>query len=139
MVDIALPGVAYAEVHRGMWIARCPQPYCDNAVALPLGAPMMRCHGDRDCCERESPVMWPRDPVAIATVLAARPVPKTRNWLPHETIHDLLDENAQHGLLPDAWQEIGGVLAKTTEGVVVDGLLAEALPAASERLMIGGR
>lgn len=139
MTDLLLTGVAQAEVHRGLWIARCPQPWCDNAVALPLGAPVMLCHGDRDACGRESPVIWPADPIAIATVLAMRPAPGTRNWLPHETVHDLLAENAEHGCLPDEWAEVGGVLARSIDGVVVDGLLTGMLPAPAQRLMIGGQ
>jgi hypothetical protein len=133
MTDIALTGVAYAEINRGIWIARCPQPYCDNAVALVLGAPMMLCHGDRDACLRESPVVWPRDPLAIAALLAMRPAPKTRNWLPHETVEDLIVENAAHDLLPKDWTESGRLsIARTADGMVIGGVMAEVLPAGRE-------
>jgi hypothetical protein len=140
MGDLIQAGVAYAEVYRGMWIARCPQPWCDNAVALPLGVPVMLCYGDRDACGRESPVIWPRDPIAIATVLAMRPAAKIRNWLPHETVHDLLAENAEHGMLPDDWTESGRlVLARTADGMVTDGVLAAILPAGREIHQLGGQ
>lgn len=139
MTDIAPAGIAYAEVHRGLWIARCPQPYCDNAVALVLGTPVMHCYGDRDACGAESPVVWPRDPLAIAALLAMRPIPKTRNWLPHETVEDLIAENAANDVLPPDWTGSGPlVLASTQDGLVVGGVLAEALPAGREIHQLGG-
>lgn len=139
MSDLALAGVAYAEVHRGMWIARCPRRYCWNAIALLLGAPFMVCHGDRDACGAESPVVWPKDPAAIGALLAMRPVPATRNWLPHETLTDLVAENAEHGLLPPEWKAVTRrtVLVHEVEGVAIGGLLADVLPPLTERLMLG--
>jgi hypothetical protein len=138
VTDIAPAGLAYAEVHRGIWIARCPRPYCDNAVALVLGTPFMVCAGDRDCCGLEAPVVWPNDPIAIAALLAMRPVPKTRNWLPHETIEDLIAENAQHDVLPPEWTESGRVIvARTADHVVTGGILGEVLPAGREIHQLG--
>ena len=127
---LAVPGVAYAEVHRGMWIARCPHPYCLTAVAVTLAAPLFVCWGDRDACGTEAPLLWPPDPLAIAALLAMRPIPATRNWLPHETIEDLIAENAAHGCLPTDWLESGRlVLARTAGNRVVDGVMAAILPA----------
>jgi hypothetical protein len=138
--DLAIPGVAHAEVHRGMWIARCPQPYCLTAIALPLGSLVMRCHGDRDACGAEAPVMWPRDPEAIAALLRMRPVPASRNWLPHESLQDLLTENAEHGLLPAEWTQLEGrtLILHEVEGMAMAGLLADSLPPAASRLMLTG-
>lgn len=140
MSDVALTGVAYAYVEAGLWIARCPRLDCKNAVALLLGDPIMVCHGDRHACGAESPVMWPRDPEAIATILRMRPVPLTQNWLPHETLQDLLTENAEHGCLPPEWLalEERTLILHEVEGVAMAGLLTDMLPPPAQRLMLTG-
>lgn len=126
--DVALTGLGYAEVNWGRWIVRCPRPHCWNAVALPVDTALAACVGDGGC-GLEFPVLWPPDPIAIAALLVMRPVPATRNWLPGETVEDLAAENAAHDCLPLDWLHSGRlVLARTRNQVVVDGVLAEALP-----------
>lgn len=140
MSDLAILGVAYAEVQAGMWIARCPRRDCWNAVALILGDPVMVCHGDRHACGAESPIVWPRDPEAIAALLRMRPAPLTQNWLPHETLQDLLTENAEHGCLPPEWLalEQRTLILHEVEGMAMAGLLADSLPPPAQRLMLTG-
>jgi|1185.fasta_scaffold108400_2 hypothetical protein len=137
MSGVALAGVAYAEVHRGMWIVRCPAVYCWSAMAVTLGLPEFVCLGDGSCGEA-APIVWPRDPLAIATLLRMRPDPTTRNWLPGETLQDLVAENAAHGCLPAEWTALPGrtLVVHEVEGVAVAGLLADALPPAERRLAI---
>jgi hypothetical protein len=134
VTGLAPPGMAYAEANQGRWIARCPRPWCDNAVQLWRGSHLMICTGDAGACGTVSPVVWPPDPVAIEAVLSMRPTVKWQSWLPGETVHDLLDENAVLGCLPPEWAELTErtVLAETVDGVVVAGLLAQALPAGRE-------
>jgi hypothetical protein len=141
-VELALTGVAYAEANWGRWIARCIRPYCTNAVGLMPGQQLFICEGGPDACGQTADVMWPADPDAIETVLAMRPVRRTQNWLPGETVEDLLAENAAHDCLPPEWlalSEAAGrlVLARTVAGRVVGGVLHQELEAAAERREIG--
>jgi hypothetical protein len=48
-------------------------------------------------------VIWPAPTVAkrITQLLNQRPDPKTRNWLPGETIGRLVEENLEHGCKVD--------------------------------------
>jgi hypothetical protein len=63
-------------------------------------------------CHMLSEIEWPDHMAEIMEVLALRPVPHNRNWYPkdHETavkfriehgqtVQDLRDENAEHGIL----------------------------------------
>jgi hypothetical protein len=137
MTDVAVPGVAYARMEWFAWLADCPDPYCDNAMMLVPGQAVYRCEG-RGACGTEGPIMWPPDPIAIETVLSMRPAMRNRCWLPGETIEDLLVENAAHHCLPVEWEQVTErtVLAETIDGVVVAGLLAEALPAGPQRRIL---
>lgn len=140
MTGIALPGVAYAEVHRGTWIARCPAPHCWSAMAVVLGQPEFVCQG-AGSCGASAPISWPRDPEAIAAVLRMRPDSTNQNWLPGETLQDLLTENAANECLPPEWTALTErtLLLHEVEGMAMAGLLADALPPAAQRLMIGGQ
>jgi len=136
-VALAIAGVAYAEANWGRWIARCPRPWCTNALALEAGQLEFACLG-LGGCGATAEVVWPPDPQAIAALLAMRPVQGTQNWLPGETLEDLLAENAAHDLIPAEWLALaasspGGIveLLGTTDGVVTSGLLLDALDASS--------
>jgi hypothetical protein len=137
MSDLAPVGVAYAEVHRGMWIVRCPAAYCWSAMAVTLGQPEFVCLGD-DSCGGAAPIVWPRDPTAIAALLRMRPDPTNRNWLPGETLQDLVAENAAHDCLPAEWTALPGrtLIVYEVEGMAMAVLLADALPPAAQRLML---
>jgi hypothetical protein len=43
---------------------------------------------------------WPERVSDIERVVLARPAPTTRNWLPGETVADLVAENIENGLIP---------------------------------------
>lgn len=113
--------VARAYVYAGDWVADCPRPpdqgKCGNVEFL--YAPS-RMNGPRDqkkpffhCsyCGQQAEIDWPDSEHEILMVLSLRPIPDTRNWypadhpvavnfrIPHgQSIRDLLDENAEHGV-----------------------------------------
>jgi hypothetical protein len=138
MSDLALTGVAYAEANWGRWLARCPRPLCTNALALDPGQNLFVCTG-LGGCGIDAPVIWPADPQAIEAILEMRPVGRTRNWLPGETLEDLLAENAAHGCLTPEILALAGlagerpVLLATLNGRAVGGILHQQLVAAGRR------
>lgn len=131
---LALPGVAYAEANWGRWIARCPRPWCTNALALEIGQTGFICIG-LDGCGKSADILWPSDPQAIEALLAMRPVTRTQNWLPGETLEDLLTENAAHDCLPPDWKALTErtLILHEVEGVAAAGLLHQQLVAAGRR------
>lgn len=109
------PAVAY--VYNGEWVADCPAG-CNNVEFL-YDQTMM--NGPRDrrrsffrcsyCAYATDRIIWPRQEHEIMQVLVKRPLPGTRNWYPKDhpvaarsntphgqSIGDLLDENAEHGV-----------------------------------------
>ena len=99
---------ARAYVLRGMWVADCTRPDCNNTEMLGLFSPLpLYC----SYCKHIDTVDWPNDGQVIQDVLDRRPIPHTRNWypkdhdlavragIPHgQTVDDLLAENAEHGV-----------------------------------------
>ena len=141
LTAIALPGVAYAEANWGRWIARCPRPWCTNAMRVDLDQAAFRCEG-LGGCGLEADIAWPPDPAAIEILLLQRPVPRTRNWMQGESLEQLLAENAAHGVLPPEWTaELPAgesrAIADIVEQRVVGGLLLDQLAAADPRREIG--
>lgn len=135
MSDLALQGVAYAEANWGRWLAKCPRPYCANAMGLEMRQDVFVCEGF-DGCGFAADVIWPPDPQAIEAILGMRPVTRTQNWLPGEALEDLLAENAAHGCLPSALLDAPGerpILLRTAGQVAVGGLLHQQLEAAGRR------
>jgi hypothetical protein len=140
-VDLALTGIAYVEANWGRWVARCPRPLCTNALAVEPGQLLFVCTG-LGGCGIDAPVVWPADPQAIEMILEMRPVSRTRNWVPGETLEDLLAENAAHGCLPPALLELAAatagtgekpILLATIDNRVVGGVLHHQLVAAGRR------
>lgn len=88
----------HAHVNHGRWIVECPD--CAGA--------QMACPDDhRFMCNYCAnvltgglwrPVVWPKNKAAIDEALMARPLPRNRNWLPHERASDLKAENVEHGV-----------------------------------------
>ena len=52
-------------------------------------------------CGTVTEVIWPSEAMmaGVERILMMRPDPTKRNWWPGETLHDLIAENAEHGLL----------------------------------------
>lgn len=134
MTDLAPTDVAYVEANWSAWIARCPRPHCTNAMTLDRGQVLFVCAGD-DSCGMTAPLIWPADPDVIEAILQMRPIARTRNWLPGETLEDLLAENAANGCLPPEWMalETRTLLLATAADRAVGGLLHQQLEAAGRR------
>lgn len=86
---------AAARVYHGQWITDCRRRYCASAEPLTAGQTQMTCSN----CGQVTAVTWPDDILAIEALLAARPVPQTRNWFPGETLAGLAAENREHGVM----------------------------------------
>jgi hypothetical protein len=125
--------VAQAYVSQSTWVARCPMPDCPAAEHYGrkdgfLGG----LRHDRflcNYCGLQCAVEWPSFAADIERLLAMRPIPSTRNWLPGETLVDLLGENIEHGVIPPGLGECGRLRVTDTE--ILEG--AALLPGASIR------
>ncbi len=143
------PLVAVAYLACDVWVAHCPRPYCRGAehhgvqdsgigpVVGGLGATQYVCIQGR--CKGVYPARWP-DPemrAGIERLLALRPDWATRSWLPHETLADLMLENAEHGIgLPILEPGRTGTVVAIAGNRIVTG--AESLAAAPDLRAIGG-
>jgi len=88
--------VTFAFVNHGRWVANCPR-WMDGCTEAHRVQP-----GDRFVCANcgaVGSVEFPVDLDLVEKLLAARPVPETRNWLPGETLDELLVENLEHGVI----------------------------------------
>lgn len=126
----------------GMWVARCPADGCLGAEHFGH-APITGAVGGLtqvgfacNRCGLVCPADWPANAEDIWAVLSQRPIVETRNWEPHETLEDLLAENALHGLLQPPPGLPGTATPLTSGGRLVDPTLV--LASASGRLQIGG-
>ena len=131
-------------VNHGRWIAHCPMPGCPNAehfgkdlstghVGGLTGARFRCAH-----CAWVGPAEWPPNVDDIDRLLRQRPVPATRNWMPGETVHDLLAENIEHGILPATPDQIAAGNGGLLLAIVGDHLVSGAALAAGGRTPIGG-
>ena len=86
-----------AIVDHGRWIAKCQN--CNGAENVSEDDPVMMCFscGNEHLSGRLAVVQFPEDRKEAEELLMARPKPM-RNWLPHETVDDLRNENRVHGL-----------------------------------------
>lgn len=96
---------AIAYVSLGTWVAKCPRPWCIHADHAGPGPNTGRVGGLTEStftclyCGLVCDTVWPDNADDIVRVLKQRPQVETRNWLPGETIEDLLMENVTHGLI----------------------------------------
>lgn len=84
-----------ARVMHGWWIVDCP---CNGGDFVWLATPLQWCGS---CGNAMLGGLWrrvtlPEHRQEIESALLARSEPSTRNWFPHETVADLLAENAEH-------------------------------------------
>ena len=89
-------GAVSAEIVRSSWRVSCP--FCASATVAEPGEPFF-CP---DCMMAGNNglamlVIMPEEREQIERILNMRPVPETRNWLPHESVDDLIVENIEHG------------------------------------------
>ncbi len=98
---IAVGDVLYAEVKEGQWIVRCDG--CANSQFTSRADKRFFCV----CCLNAVhggswvKVAWPEDRGEDAergeAVLLARLLFQHRNWEPHESVQDLIEQNREHG------------------------------------------
>jgi hypothetical protein len=121
MSALVLPGVTAAEANWGRWVARCS--WCPSAITAEPGLPAYRCVE----CARWNEVVWPDADMVhgVLRLLSMRPDVTTQNWLPGETLVDLMIENGQHGIFDGA----------TDDFVVEEGRIRmDALPGSAQPL-----
>ncbi len=124
MSELVKPGVTAAFASWGRWVARCSyQDRCDAAIQVVRFAGGLLCPE----CGMATAVVWPSaDMVAgIERLLLMRPHWKNQNWLPGETLHDLLEQNAEHGILSRHAAELP---AGAVFGIEGDRITRDALP-----------
>jgi hypothetical protein len=142
-----------ARANWGRWIADCPR--CGSALAVgrgehrlgallhdETGAAVAWLEGCWDCGARTE-VLWPDEDfvAAVERLLMLRPDPNTRSWEPGETLHDLMRDNADHGIFTEPALEAapGTELMSVTDGaIIVDNMPATpALSPSTYRRAIG--
>jgi hypothetical protein len=86
---------ATASVEWGRWVVPC----LNCTVIHPLTHPVWQiaCCGECGIVLRR--VVFPADVAGIERALLARPVRSTQNWVPTQTVDDLVAENLAHGVL----------------------------------------
>jgi hypothetical protein len=86
--------------------------WCNGALILRPGTPAFDC----PTCGSAWEVIWPSEATChgIVRLLMMRPDPQNRNWMPGETLIDLMVENGQHGIFDGFTREPG------TAALVVD-------------------
>ena len=77
--------------NHGRWVANCPADQCSEAHAVTPGDGFMCVN-----CGMVSKLGWPLNMEQLTRTLSLRSVPETRNWLPGETLDDLVAENLEH-------------------------------------------
>jgi hypothetical protein len=127
--ELVKPGVTVAYVNWGRWVAQCSwQIRCDAALELTGAENGFRCPE----CGGDNAIVWPSAEMVagIGRILLMRPHRKNQNWLPGETLQDLMQENAEHGILTmhAAALEPGPVY-----GIQDDRLIFDALPTLNPR------
>jgi hypothetical protein len=89
-----------AWVDHGRWVVGCPS--CNSAQIADPDDPRFFCYvcKNTDNGQRWIAVHFPKPDVRreIESVLDDRPKDETRNWLPHETVGDLVSENESKGI-----------------------------------------
>lgn len=109
MIEPVVSSPAFAYVNFGRWVADCPSG-CGNAYGVSPDQIHFVCETPYGCGHIGS-LMWPRNAQAIWSVLASRPMPKTRNWFPKDhplavrsgspdgqSVDDLLAESRANGV-----------------------------------------
>ena len=114
----------------GRWVVDCPR--CPSALTLDPGTPAFRCVD----CGTDAEVIWPPEETiyAVERLLLMRPDVTTQNWTPGETLHDLLRENALHGIF-DGIEALGA--SPGTSYLMIDdaGIRNDILPVTRSRVL----
>lgn len=138
LLHVTAPAAVHARIELGHWLAECGTPYCRNALRLEYGEGFL-C----PACGLAYDVIWPAPGMArqIVALLGYRPDWVNRNWLPHESVMDLLAENMLHGVDHATSPELGASAStlylddNAQLHVLDEPLVIDAAP----RLAIGGQ
>lgn len=98
-LDAACVGEALpARIDANRWIVDCPD--CGSAEFAFVADPRFLCTNCLNATVGGAcrPVTFPRNRDAIEAALLLRPVPRTRDWRPGETVAALARQNRDHGL-----------------------------------------
>jgi len=119
-----------ARAYNSMWIVDCA--YCPNADRVHRFQPAFEC----GYCGVAGDIIWPDKTMvySIERLLLMRPLPLNRNWMPGETLTDLVRENAEHGVFEPlkALAEITGP-GVTLLNVSDDNIRVDRLPVTRQR------
>jgi ribosomal protein L37AE/L43A len=87
-----------AFVNAGRWVVMCPT--CSSAQEAHSTLKRFWCVDCQQAREGGAwcPVLWPDERAAIEAALLLRPDPRTRNWMPGETVEQLIGENVARGI-----------------------------------------
>lgn len=87
-----------AYVNHGRWMVRCEE--CNSCQVVWPDDPVYLCAGCWNVTVggKWRPVVFPAERAEIDAILSARPEERTRNWELHETVDELRQQNAEHGL-----------------------------------------
>ena len=108
----------HARIEVGHWVVECGTKFCRDALRMEYGTGFL-C----PTCGIAQDVIWPSpaDVQRIVALLAARPDPMTRNWLPGETVQHLLVENLAHGIDHASYPELGAAASRIVLDASGDG------------------
>jgi hypothetical protein len=127
-VNLLVPsGVSLVFAHWGEWTAKCSHTYaCAGAALVTPFQEGFICRS----CGRSTELVWPSADMVdgVQRLLLMRPHPQNRNWLPDETLHDLLQQNMEHGVMNVEGLEPGVVLE-----IVGDRISMDALPTSDSK------
>jgi hypothetical protein len=127
-----MPGVTCVYANRARWVASCSYAAdCgDEAAELNRFQDVFICAA----CGRPTTVVWPSEETVygVERLLMMRPHVKNRNWIPGETLIDLMVENAANGVFDPISAEPGVSLLQVEEARIVH----DALPAAPRFLAV---
>ena len=89
----------YAHVNHGRWSVRCP--WCNSSQNASRDDHRFFCVecGNAAVSGQWVTVVWPNEVAAIEEVLSKRPDVKNHNWLPGESVADLVADNNEHGVV----------------------------------------
>jgi len=117
--------LAEAYVNWGRWVAKCD--VCPWAATLQRATRHIEC----PLCGTVTEILWPSDDMVagIGRLLTMRPNPQTRNWLPGETLRDLMWENGAHGIFDGLSEALGATPGAALLGVDDNRIRLDRLPA----------
>lgn len=95
-------GISVAHASMGRWVARCSLCGAGTPPQIRFSTSAFECVE----CGTVTEIVWPSEKMrqGIERLLMMRPNPVNRNWLPGETLHDLIWENGTHGIYDDLEQ-----------------------------------